>query len=69
MYLCLGHAVFIILIVANASADVSADTTSDLAFKNCLFLFKIQLRTPQDIANVRHTAAKALQSAMHFAEV
>ena len=42
---------FLILIVANASADVSGDTTSDLAFKNCLFFFKIQLRTPQDIAN------------------
>ena len=38
---------FIILIVANASAD----TTLDLAFINCLFLFKIRLRTPQDIAN------------------
>ena len=42
---------YLILIVANTSADVSGDTTSDLAFKNCLFLFKIQLRTPQDIAN------------------
>ena len=31
----------IILIVANASADVSGDTTSDLAFKNCLIFFKI----------------------------
>ena len=41
----------LILIVANGSADVSADTTSALAFKNCLFLLKIQLITPQDIAN------------------
>ena len=41
----------LILIIANASADVSGDMTSDLAFKNCLFFFKIQLRTPQDIAN------------------
>ena len=43
---------FIILIVANASADVSGDTTEDLAFRNGLFFFKIWFRTPQDIATI-----------------
>ena len=41
----------LLLIVANASADASADTTADLVFINCLFLFTIWFRTPQDIAN------------------
>ena len=35
-------------------ADVSGETTSDLAFKNCLFLLKVWRRTPQDIAIEQH---------------